>query len=139
MPLPHVAIIGAGPIGLEAAVLLRRCGFQVRVYERGRVGEHVRHWGHVRMFSPWEMNVSPWGRAELSPRECPADDALLTGDEFWRRYLNPLAQSPRLAGCIVERTQVLSIGRHRVGKQDEIGRASRREGGFRILLRDNTG
>jgi len=139
MPLPHVAIIGAGPIGLEAAVLLRMSGFSVQAYERGGVGEHLRQWGHVRMFSPWRLNVSPWGRAQLACRHIPADDDLPTGDAFRQRYLEPLARCPLLKGVVREGTAVLAIGRHRVGKQDEIGRARRREGGFRLLVRNATG
>jgi hypothetical protein len=139
MPLPHVAILGAGPIGLEAAVLLAQHGFPVRVYERGGVGEHLGEWGHVRLFSPWGLNVSPWGRARLAGGDLPPDDALLTGDEFRQRYLEPLARCPLLDRALCEQTTVRAIGRHRVGKQDEIGRATRRDGGFRLLVQDECG
>jgi 2-polyprenyl-6-methoxyphenol hydroxylase-like FAD-dependent oxidoreductase len=137
MRLPQIAIVGAGPIGLEAAALLQRCGFPVCVYERGRVGEHLRQWGHVRMFSPWGLNVSAWGRHHIAPGDAPRDDALLTGDELRQAYLEPLARA--LAPAIYEQTTVIAIGRHRVGKQDEIGRASRQDGGFRLLVRDDQG
>jgi hypothetical protein len=139
MPLLHVAIIGAGPVGLEAAVLLRTHGFPVRIYEQGRVGEHLRRWGHVRMFSPWGLNVSPWGREQFASTAVPEDDALLTGDEFRQCYLEPLARCPLLADAICEDAAVLSIGRHSVCKQDEIGQANRRSGGFRLLIRNATG
>ncbi|HKO22107.1 MAG TPA: FAD-dependent oxidoreductase, partial [Candidatus Eisenbacteria bacterium] len=33
----RVAVIGAGPIGLEAALEAARRGFEVRLYEAGRV------------------------------------------------------------------------------------------------------
>jgi NADPH-dependent 2,4-dienoyl-CoA reductase/sulfur reductase-like enzyme len=46
-----LAIIGAGPIGLEAAALALELGFDVHVFERGEVGAHALAWGHVRMFT----------------------------------------------------------------------------------------
>src|SRR5919201_5949508 len=88
---PRIAVLGAGPVGLEAALYARRLNLPVTVYERGRVGEHLLRWGHVRLFSPFGMNSTPLGRAAVQaddPRhEFPADDALLTGREHVARYL----------------------------------------------------
>src|SRR5690606_15483247 len=58
---PHpIAVIGAGPIGLAAAVHLHRRGLETRVYEAGRsVGAAIREWGHVRMFSSWAYSLDP--------------------------------------------------------------------------------
>src|SRR5258706_13858487 len=54
-----LAILGAGPVGLEAAALALELGFDVHVLERGEPGAHAIAWGHVRMFTPWRMNVGP--------------------------------------------------------------------------------
>ena len=53
-----VAIIGAGPVGLAAAAQhLARGGTPV-VLEAGKaIGQSLRQWAHVRMFSLWEYNV----------------------------------------------------------------------------------
>jgi thioredoxin reductase len=51
-----VAIIGAGPIGLEAALYAATLKLPFTVYERARVGEHLQQWGHVKLFSPLGMN-----------------------------------------------------------------------------------
>ena len=61
----RIIIIGAGPIGLEAALFAAQNGFEVSVLERGHVADNVRAWGHVRLFSPFAMNISPWGRVAL--------------------------------------------------------------------------
>ena len=57
--LPRLAILGAGPIGLEAALQAATLKLPFVVYERGRSGEHLRQWGHVRLFSPFGTNSTP--------------------------------------------------------------------------------
>src|SRR3954462_6310140 len=39
--VPRIAVLGAGPVGLEAALYARALSLPVAVYERGRVAEHV--------------------------------------------------------------------------------------------------
>ena len=62
---PRIAVVGAGPIGLEAALYARSLKYPVAVYELGRVGEHIQRWGHVRLFSPFGMNSTSLGRAAI--------------------------------------------------------------------------
>ena len=92
---PRVAILGAGPAGLEAAAYGRSLGWPVAVYEQGVPGAHVERWGFVRMFTPFGANVSPLGRQailrEAPLHEFPPDTALLTGAEYKAAYLTPLA------------------------------------------------
>src|SRR5262245_34798458 len=82
---PRIAILGAGPIGLEAVLYARRLNLPVTVYEAGRVGEHLHRWGHVRLFSPFGMNTTPLGRAALraenSDHAFPGDGDCITGKE----------------------------------------------------------
>src|SRR5581483_939103 len=91
----HIAIVGAGPIGLEAALAAMAHGHRVSVFERGEAGDAVRRWGHVRMFSPFGMNVSLRGIERLKKRghALPDPDAILTGTEFVAQYLAPLADT----------------------------------------------
>ena len=49
--MSQVVIIGAGPIGLEAALLARQSGLDVKVVEKGGVASNVRDWGHIRLFT----------------------------------------------------------------------------------------
>src|SRR5438105_2939086 len=119
---PRLAVLGAGPIGLEAALYARSLNLPVTVYERGRPGEHLRRWGHVRLFSPFGMNVTPLGRAALradSPRrEFPADGDCVTGRNHVSCYLEPLAQSVALRECLRCGVQVVQVGRRGLLKGD---------------------
>lgn len=141
--LPRIAIIGAGPIGLEAALRFQTAGFNAHVFEAGRVAENVRDWGHVRLFSPFAMNTSALGRSAVArdsaAEPLPEDGALLSGDEFASRYLLPLAGCETLAGRIHEQSRVVAIGRARLTKTDSIGSSRRADDPFQLLLRDARG
>lgn len=137
----RIVIVGAGPIGLEAALAAVERGHEVTVFERGRVAENVRDWGHVRLFSTFGMNTSERGRGVLRDAglELPVDDALLTGSEFVEQYLNRLRFSAPLRAAVHEETTVVSIGRSYELKRDFIGQAERSESPFILLLRDAQG
>lgn len=139
MSRKRIAIIGAGPIGLEAGLLARQRGHDVTILERGRVAENVRAWGHVLLFSPFELNSSPWGREALAEYPLPASEDFLTGAEHFERYLLPLCQHALLAGCIRESTEVAGITRDGLWKNDAIGSPSRADSPFRLLLRSASG
>jgi thioredoxin reductase len=130
-PPPRIAVIGAGPIGIEAALYARACGLPVALYDRGGIADHVRRWGHVRLFTPFGMNTTPLGiktlRAEKSSISLPADSDILTGREFRDTYLVPLAESEVLLESLFLETTVLQIGRDSTGS------------GFRLLVRDVKG
>jgi thioredoxin reductase len=144
MPLPDrhsLAIIGAGPIGLEAALAALDRGLEVHVFERGDVGAHTIAWGHVRMFTPWRMNLGPVSVAHLERAGWtrPDAEAFPTGLELAEQYLAPIAALPELAGRIHARAQVVEASRRGVLKNDLKGRPERREKPFRVLVRDQGG
>jgi thioredoxin reductase len=118
-----IAVIGAGPVGLAAAAHLVARGLPVRVFEAGAIAAHVRDWGHVRLFSPWEFNVDPMAREILLRhgwRE-PAAGGFPTGAELASDYLEPLAGTPELAAVIETGARVSAIGRlgiDKVGSRD---------------------
>jgi thioredoxin reductase len=137
---PRIAILGAGPIGLEAALYARSLKLPVVLYERGRIGEHVHRWGHVTLFSPFRMNTTPLGRAAIQAgnarHEFPGDSACLTGKQHLAAYLEPLAKTAELRDCLRLETQVLSIGRRGFLKE-ELGGAQRSQQPFRLLVRES--
>ena len=128
-----LVVVGAGPIGLEAAIGALDRGFAVTVLEKGRVGESFRRYGATRLFSPFAMNVSARARGLLGPR-APAADALLTGIEMAERVLEPLSASPLLAGRVRTGHAVTAIGRARMTRREMPGHPLRGERPFRILV-----
>ncbi len=138
--MKRIAIIGAGPIGLEAAIAAMDGGFEVEIFERGKVADAVRQWGHVKMFSPFGMNSTARGRERLerSGASLPESNELLTGAEFRERYLLSLARSLP-PDVLHEDTAVLAIGRSGVLKGDHIGESVRGNTRFRMLTRNATG
>lgn len=135
----RIAVIGAGPIGLEAGLYGRYLGYEVDIYERGRVADHVLAWGHAKMFTPFGSNASTLGLAALQAQDeswrPPASGELLTGRAMTDAYWRPLAQSDLLVDGMHEHTEVLTISREGLLKSDLCGDETRGDGLFRLLLR----
>ncbi len=136
-----LAVLGAGPIGVEAALAAIESGFDVHVFEQGEVGSHPLAWGHVRMFTPWRMNVGPAARAHLTATGWtpPEDDECPTGRDLAQRLLQPVAALPELAGRIHTHAQVVWVSRRGALKGDLVNDPARREHPFRLLVRDAGG
>jgi thioredoxin reductase len=135
---PRIAILGAGPVGLEAGLHARQLKLPFTIYEQGRVGEHVWRWGHVKLFSPFAMNVTPIGRQAIltvkHDHEFPTDEACISGREYVERYLQPLAELIR--DRIKTETKVISIGRMGFLKHEFPGDARRGKAPFLLVVRD---
>jgi hypothetical protein len=129
----RIAILGAGPIGLDAALAAAARGDDFEVFEAApAVAGHLRRWGHVRMFTPWAMNVSPRMRAALP--SAPGGDALPSGDELARELLEPIAALPALRHRIRLGTRVLAVGREGRLKHEAIGEPDRAATPLRLLV-----
>jgi hypothetical protein len=139
----RIAILGAGPVGLEAALYARFLGYDVDVFERGRPCEHLRDWGHGKLLSPFGWNASPLGIAALRAQDeawnPPAADAMLTMGEFLEQYLLPLAASDLIEDNLRLQTEVLSVGRTDSLKTELEGEEERGDEDFRILTRGPDG
>jgi thioredoxin reductase len=140
---PRIAVLGAGPIGLEAALYAATLQLPFTVYEAGRVGEHLLRWGHVRLFSPFGMNSTPLGRARVRAarayQDLPGDADLLTGREHLAAYLQPLAESQPVRDHVRTQTLVVQVGRAGFLKEESPGDERRGKQPFRILLRSADG
>jgi len=133
MPQGHIAILGAGPIGLEAALAAADRGLSFTVFEAApSVGGHVLAWGHVRTFTPWSMNVSPRMRSLLPG--APDGPGLPSGAELARQLLAPAAALAPVRDRIRCCTRVLAVGREGLLKHEEIASEERRRRRFRLLV-----
>jgi cation diffusion facilitator CzcD-associated flavoprotein CzcO len=120
-----VVIIGAGPVGLAAAVHVRARGLTPLVLEAGGgVGTWVQEWSHVHMFSPWAFNVDPLAAALLDRHGWRAPDpaAFPTGGQLVARYLEPLAALPELAPHVRTGARVTAVTRHGRDRMKDAGR-----------------
>ena len=138
----HVAVLGAGPVGVETALFARGLGYAVTLYDKGAVAANLADWGHVHLFTPWRMNVTPLGietlRREARWPEFP-DDVCPSGAELRENYLVPLTESEILRGCVRTETAVLKVGREHHHKGDATGKPERGHDAFRLLVEDSGG
>src|ERR1022692_1008628 len=122
---PRIAILGAGPVGLEAGLYARQLKLPFTIYEQGRIGEHVWRWGHVKLFSPFGLNATTLGRKAIlsldTEYEFPAADACISGRDHVERYLKPIAEV--LSDDIKTETRVINIARAGLFKQEAVGDA----------------
>lgn len=129
-----VAIIGAGPVGLAGAAMLSDRGIEFTVIEQAdRVGAHLAEWGHVRLFTPWSMNVDPVSGSllEASGWDLPDADAHPTGAQWREQYLEPLAELSEIAPRLRLGTRVVTVSRVGLDK----GRSNERSAGpFRLVV-----
>src|SRR6478735_6225109 len=120
-----VVVIGAGPVGMAAAVHLSSRGESPLVIEQGAsVGAGVGSWGHVRLFTPWRYAVDAKAveRLAASGWTMPEPEAHPTGNELVKAYLEPLAQLPELTGSIRLNSRVVSVARDGFDKMKSVGR-----------------
>ncbi len=141
---PRTAIIGGGPLGLEAALYAAHLGHAVWLFEReAEIAPDVRAWAHVEMFTPWAANRSPLGEAMLREAlrtekirvsKFPPGRIYPTGGEFLGLYLEPLAHL--LGDSILLETRVVALGRSYLFPEehsDDLQKRTVRR--FRILTR----
>ncbi|MBL4883069.1 MAG: NAD(P)-binding domain-containing protein, partial [Planctomycetaceae bacterium] len=131
----QVAIIGAGPIGLEAALQASEAGFAVSLFEKKGIAQNLRDWGHIKLFTPFGMNASAVGIEMLQQAgyELPSRETLLTGREFADVYLLRLADLLRDRIEVCEDTNIIAVSRGDLLKGEAIGNRSEHHK-FRLLL-----
>jgi len=136
----HVAIIGAGPIGLDAALAARALGLSYTIFESGtQAGENIRAWSHVQLFSPWSMNVSERMRSAVDEEEgapLPDGPEYPSGGEFCSKLLEPIAALSGVRDSLRLRSRVIGVSRDGLLKDDEIGTGLRARSRFRILVEE---
>jgi hypothetical protein len=118
-----IAVIGAGPVGLAAAAHLatRRLPYVVLEASDGVAGS-FRSTAHVRLFSPWRMNIDAAAARVLEPHgwRAPDPDGMPTAGDIRTAYLEPLARA--LAPNVRFGARVVCISRRGFDKVKSEGR-----------------
>lgn len=120
-PPGSIAVLGAGPIGIEAALYARYLGYQVLLFEAEELFSGLRLFREHRAPSP---SSSSLGRAALAAQRGGGGGTMVevtpvTVGQWIDEYLEPLVESDLLAGRIRERCRVLEI---RLAEADEEAR-----------------
>lgn len=144
IPPFSIAILGAGPTGLEAALAAAERGISFTLYEAAEgVAGNVRDWSHVELFSPWAYDVSPRARRALAAAGIdlpdPGDPTCPSGKQLVERVLEPLGRLDAIRPHLRTGVRVVRVGREGLLKHEEIASTARRSRPFRILLRDSEG
>lgn len=141
--LPAIAVLGAGPVGLEAALYGRFLGYPVTVLEQNEVASNVRQWGSVTLFTPFSMNHSSLGRSAIEAQQpgytAWPDDQLHTGQQWFDHYLGPLSRSDLLRPVIRTGCRVCHVTREGQWPMDPVGSPARTKAAFRIEYEDSQG
>jgi hypothetical protein len=118
-----IVVVGAGAVGLAAAAHLvsRNLPFLVLEASSG-VSASFHSTGHVRLFSPWKMNVDGAAARVLEAHGWvpPNPEAKPTAGELCSEYLQPLARA--LTPHVLFNTRVLGISRRGFDKLKTEGR-----------------
>lgn len=138
-----IAVIGGGPIGLEATLYGRFLGYEVTLFEQGEVADNVRQWQHCPMWTPFQHLHSRLGRMAITTQNpqhvFPELQREQTGEEWLRHYLLPLAETDLVAKSLRSRHRVLSVSRCHYSKHQTVPLQSRWQDGFVVVWQDATG
>lgn len=139
-----IAILGAGPLGIEAALYARFLGYHVSIFETRRVAHRMLDWNDRLLELPAGQVTTSLGLAALQaqdPAYRPPDPSrVFSGKEYAEEYLLPLAKTDLLFDDIHFLSPVVDLSRLRARNQptpghfDEFGWQERCNDEFRILV-----
>jgi len=113
-PPGRIAVIGAGPLGLEAALYGRFLGYDVTVFERGEVGQSLRDLADQPLPMLPSACLSPLAWSAVSAQHgsggtFPTAALPLTIGQWLTAGLQPLANSDLLRGRVWTGHEVVGI------------------------------
>lgn len=131
-----IAVLGAGPLGLEATLYARYLGYQVDVYEEDDLAGAVRRGFGESLPGSFGENRSRLALAALAAQDAsyrPPDDrgAVPAIEEMLDAYWRPLAESDLVADSLRFNTVVVSIESRDNDDEDDDDRRAGEEPGNR--------
>ncbi len=133
-----IAVIGAGPVGIETAIYGRFLGYFVSIFEQRRVAHRMLDWHDRPLDVTVEQCTTPMGHAAIAAqypeyqRRAPGD--VYTGRSYAEEYLLPLAKTDLLFDDIHFLSPVADVSRYRTRITDKIESQERCNDEFRILV-----
>lgn len=131
-----IAIIGCGPVAIEAALYARFLGYSVFVYERSRPAASLARFPRRDAGSRSEC-CSSLGLAALEAQETPCGlrtDQSMSVKEYVDQYLLPLARTDLLYDSINIQSEVCSVSRTCCDESLDKNQAAKAELEFRLLI-----
>ncbi len=139
----QIVIVGAGSIGIEAALYARFLGYKVTLLDSGEVGAQLKKWAHVPMATSFGTTSTRLGKSALAAQHedlsLPTDQQYVTAGQYLEQYLLPLAESDLVADGLKLNHTVLSIARASQTKTENFGQPQRSETPLVTLARDQDG
>ena len=133
-----IAIIGAGPVGIEAAIYARFLGYFVSIFEQKRVAHRMLDWHNRPLDVTVEECTTSMGHAAIAAQNPEYarrnSNDVFTGKTFAEEYLLPLAKTDLLFDDIHFLSPVSDVSRYRTLVSDVIERQERCNDEFRILV-----
>lgn len=133
-----IAIVGAGPVGVEAALYARFLGYFVMLFDTRRVGHRPLACGDQLLDQPWSEVASPLGLAALAAqgtgKDLPASDARVSYRQYVEEYLIPVARTDLLYESVQVNSPVTSISRTCCAPDQTVSLDRRAEQEFRLLI-----
>ncbi|MFM7927885.1 MAG: hypothetical protein ACKO9Q_09260, partial [Pirellula sp.] len=112
-----IAIVGAGPMGIEAALYARFLGYHVSIFETRRVAHRLLDWNDRKIDLPAGQVTTSLGLGALEAQDesyrTPEADRIFTGKQYAEEYLLPLAKTDLLFDDIHFLSPVIDISRFR--------------------------
>ncbi len=121
-----IAILGAGPLGIEAALYARFLGYHVSIFETRRVAHRMLDWNLRPLEEPAGKITTSLGLSALQAQDPtyipPEPGRIFNGKQYAEEYLLPLAKTDLLFDDIHFLSPVIDISRFRVASQPIAGR-----------------
>ncbi|XZE21087.1 hypothetical protein SH449x_000981 [Pirellulaceae bacterium SH449] len=133
-----IAIIGGGPVGIEAGIYARFLGYHVSIFETRRVGHRMHDWHNRPLGVAVSECTTPLGLAAIKAQnpeyEFPPLDKIWTGQEFAEEYLIPLAKTDLLFDDIHFLSPVRDVSRCQTDRETIEDLQERCNDEFRLLV-----